>query len=286
LARFARAWNGFWFAEGPLVSLGLFRILFACCLLAEVATSRARSVNAIDDGSFHLPYLDWIPPVPAAVYQLLHDLQIPLILLFALGLFARTSGTALLAIQSYLFLVDRLNFRNHSYLFLLLLLLLLLSPAAETLSLRSWARARRSGVGWLRDSLALRRPLTFQRLIQLQVCLAYFFAGLHKLHPAYLRGDVLGDILDFPPAGLAALAGLIAALELWLPCGLWMRKTRRLSILLGISFHLAIAWTLSIHVFSLAMIASYLLFLEPHTLPGLFLAGRLSRPCADRPSSP
>ncbi len=100
------------------------------------------------------------------------------------------------------------------------------------------------------------------------MCLAYFFAGLHKLHPAYLRGDVLGDILDFPPAVLAALAYLIATLELWLPFGLWMRRTRPLSILLGIPFHLAIAWTMSIHAFSFVMIASYLLFLEPHKLPG------------------
>ena len=269
MGRLARAWNGFWFAEGPVFSLGLFRILFACCLLAEVPTSRVKSVNAIADGNFHLPYLDWIPAVPAAVYSLLHDLQVPLILLLALGLVARSSCAALLAIQGYLFLADQLNFRNHSYLFLLLLLLLLLSPAAETLSFRSLARARRSGVGLLRESLTVRRPLTLQRLVQVQVCLAYFLAGLHKLHPAYLRGDVLGDILESPPAVLAVLAPLTAALELWLPFGLWAKKTRPLSMLLGISFHLAVAWTLSIHVFSLVMIASYLLFLEPDSLPGL-----------------
>ncbi len=284
MGRPATTWNGFWFAEGPVVSLGLFRILFACCLLAEVRTSRAKSVNAIDDGGFHLPYFDWIPPVSDPVYQLLHDLQIPLILLLALGLVARTSCAALLAIQGYLLLVDRLNFRNHSYLFLLLLLLLLLSPAAETLSLRGLARARRSGVGWLSENLAVRRPLTFQRLLQVQVCLTYFLAGLHKLHPAYLRGDVLGDVLGSPSAPLAALAGLAVALELWLPFGLWMRKTRPLSILLGISFHLAIAWTLSIHAFSFAMIASYLLFLDPNTLPDLLRPGRVSsdrRPLVD-----
>ncbi len=269
MGRLAGTWNGFWSAEGPVAGLGLFRILFACCLLAEIPTSRARSVNAIDDGGFHLPYLDWIPAVPAAIYQLLHDLQLPLILLLALGLAARSSAAALLAIQGYLFLADQLNFRNHSYLFLLLLLLLWLSPAADTLSLRGLARARLAGVGWLGENLAVRRPLTFQRLIQLQVCLVYFLAGLHKLHPAYLRGDVLGDFLDYPPAVLAGLAGLSAALQLWLPFGLWMRKTRPLSMLLGIGFHLAVAWTLSIHVFSFAMIASYLLFLEPQTLPAL-----------------
>ena len=265
MGRLARAWNGFWLADGPVVGLGLFRILFAGCLLAEVSTSRAKSVNAIDDGNFHLPYLDWIPPVPEPIYHLLHDLQVPLILLLALGLLARTSCAALLAIQGYLLFVDRLNFRNHPYLFLLILVLLLLSPAAETLSLRSLARARRAGLGWLSESLAVRRPLTFQRLLQIQVCLTYFLAGLHKLHPAYLRGDVLADILDSPPAVLTAVACLSAALELWMPFGLWMRKTRLPSVLLGTLYHLAIAWTLSIHVFSFAMIASYLLFLEPHT---------------------
>jgi hypothetical protein len=289
LERLARRWHGFWFAEGPALALGLFRILFAGCLLVELGTTRVKGVNAIR-GGFHLPYLERLPLVPESTYGLLHDLQYPLILLLAAGLLARSSSAILLLIQSYLFFADQLNFRNHAYLFLLLLLLLLLSPSAETFSVRGLIRARRSGRTWLADTLAVRRPLTFQRLVQVQVCLAYFFAGLHKLHPAYLRGDVLGEVLRLeagatPPGWLlATLACLTVALELWLPVGLWVRKTRTFSILLGILFHLAIAWVLGIHAFSMAMVASYLLFLEPHALSGLF--GRLSRPCADRTSSP
>ena len=37
----------------------------------------------------------------------------------------------------------------------------------------------------------------------------------------------------------------------------------------GIGFHLAIGYMMSIETFSIAMISSYLLFLDPETLPRL-----------------
>jgi len=276
-----RAWDEFWLARGKTTALDLFRILFAAALMAEVHTSQVKSLNAIDDGLFHLPYLAAIPTVSQPTYQLLHALQTPLLLLLALGLFARLSCATLCVIQGWLFFADRLNFRNHAYLFLLLLLLLALAPVGRSLSLPSLLRALG---GRPHTFFGDRQPLTAQRLIQVQLCVAYFAAGLHKLHPAYLQGDVLRHLLhdrwprvaDGPPTALAAVACLTALVELWLPFALWRPRTRTLAVTLGIVFHLSVAVALDITVFSSVMIASYVLFFDAER-PSAWLRDRARR---------
>ena len=298
--RLAVHWTNFWHAEASPLALGLFRILFAYCLFREVRTTRYRSVFAIAGDGYHLPYVDFIQPVPEWIYGAIHDLQYPLIVLLGIGLYTRFSCAALLVLQSYIFFADQLNFRNHPYFFLLVLLLLLLSPAGEALALQPLLRALRQGRSVLAAFLGPARPLTMQRLIQVQVCLAYGFAGLHKLRPAFLEGPVLHrilaehlptktsgdflvrfltqeDMIAFFQTGwvFAALAWATAALELSLPVAIWFRCTRWPAIVCGTFFHLSIAFVMEIHVFSYAMIGSYLLFLQPDALSRV--ASRLSR---------
>ncbi len=108
----------------------------------------------------------------------------------------------------------------------------------------------------------------------------------------YLRGDVLGYELRRPGGSGAALQSLLGAevassllaflqnpdtlliasfltvaVELSLPFTQWSRRTRPLAMAAGIPFHLSIAFLMGIQVFSYTVIASYLLFLDPRTLP-------------------
>ena len=293
--RLIERWNGFWHANGSPFALALFRVLFAYCLWDEVSTTRSRSVFAIEGGGFHLPYLDFLPLLPAWLYEFVHDVQFVFIVLFGLGLFTRFSCFTLLALQSYVYFADQLHFRNHPYFFLLVLLIMLFSPAGEALALGPLIRARRTGGSMLEALMGGSHPLTMQRLIQVQLCLVYIFAGLHKLRPAFMEGAVLHrnlvrDLPDGDSGELLALfmtteqmASLLATgwvflalawativLELGLPIALWPRRSRPIAILFGTLFHLSIAFIMSIHVFSYSVIASYLLFLEPETLPRLF----------------
>jgi hypothetical protein len=285
-----RGWEHFWGVEAPTFNLGLYRILLGCVLWVEVATTRARSLFAIE-GGFHQPYVSWLQPVSPQVFEWLIAAQRPCIILLVLGLAVRPSIVALLGLQGYVFFADYLNFRNHPYFFLLVLLLLLLSPCGDALSLRALWR----GAGGLRQRLlGSIRPLAMQRLIQLQYSLVYFYSALHKLHPTYLRGEVLamhlgpqvtsgssGRLLRgiLEPDALARLqslaqdprtmivpAVLTVVLELFLPFGLWFRRTRGIAMLCGVLFHLGIALTMGIYAFSVAMLAGYLLFLEPDAL--------------------
>ncbi len=287
------AWEAFWYSKGSTLNLGLFRILFGTALYREVGMTFNKSRFAIE-GGFHLPYVWFIQPVTAETYGWIHGLQVPFILLLALGLFTRFSCSALFLLQGYVFLADQMNFRNHPYFFLLVLFLLLFSPADDALSIKSTLRALRNRQPVIASLLGSQQPLTFQRLIQIQVCIVYLFAGFHKLNIAFLSGNVLdlylssffltgtaGKILEaifqdafltrlafflLEPQTLKALSVYTAVLEFVLPLTLWFRKTRPLAILLGISFHLFIFLTLNILNFTLAMIASYLLFLDPETL--------------------
>ena len=63
------------------------------------------------------------------------------------------------------------------------------------------------------------------------------------------------------------LGPAVVVLEVALPVLLWPRRTRRLAIAVGVAFHLGIAFVMDIRVFSYAMIATYLLFLDPDTVP-------------------
>jgi hypothetical protein len=288
----AGAWNRFWHPRGPTVGLGLFRILFAYCLWREVATTRAKSTFAIE-GGFHLGYVPFIKPVPEDIFHWMQDTQLLFIPLLALGVLTRTSCAILLGLSGWVYFADQLNFRNHPYFFLLLLALLLLSPADESLSLRSVVRMVRERRPSVEAWIGRARSLTFQRAMQVQVSIAYLLAGFHKLNPGFLNGSVLdgyvsGKVDDWgadltawlgpdlgqrvidlmlSDAGLVAAAWGSAVAELVLPFALWFRKTRPAAIAVGIAFHATIAFTMNIHTFSYAMLATYLLFLDPETLP-------------------
>jgi len=291
-----RAWQAFWHPEGSTLALGLFRILFAICLFFEVRTTRAKSLFAIE-GGFHLPYPavpSFIHPISVQTYHLMHAVEYALITLLAVGLFMRPAILGLLILQGYIFFSDSLNFRNHPYFFLLVLVALLFSPADEALSFKAVQKMDRTRSSLIDALIGPIRSLTFQRVIMVQFCLIYLLAGLQKLNPSFLSGALLADELGpaardwghwqiLLPGGasfhvyemvlnhgtLVASAMVTLALEFTLPFTLWFSKTRPLSLLLGITFHLAILILMGITQFSYVMISCYLLFLKPDTLPAL-----------------
>ena len=262
----------------------MFRALFAACLALELPGTQIQSTYAVQ-GGFHFPYFPFPTPVSPELYQVLHAAQLPFILLLGLGALPRLSAGILLALQSYVFFADKLNFRNHPYFFQLLLLFLMFAPSGQAFSLPAAVRglfdgARRGGTG--RRSVTA--PVTMQRLMQIQVSIVYFYAALHKMTAQFLGGQVLADLMGGSVSGGRVgnlLAGLLApaTLEGFRASAarpeFWAPRWRTAAMIVGIGFHLMIGYTMRIEVFSAAMIASYLLFLDPETLPRLF--GRFSR---------
>jgi hypothetical protein len=252
-----KAWERFWHAEEDAASLNVFRALFALCVLADVETARAMNASALA-GGFHLPYAGAPLSLSRPVYDLLHTAQYPLALLLLLGRLPRAAAAGLAALQGLLLFSDQLNFRNHGYLFWLILCLLAFAPRRE------------------------RGPATVRRLIQVQLCLVYLYAGLHKLHAGWLSGAVLGDALATwaPESSLPALGAAFAAspalvssaavasalFELAFPVLAWLPRARPWLLGAGVLFHAGIGAVMNIPQFSAAMLASYVLFVEPASI--------------------
>ena len=273
-------WERFWFEEGPATGLGAFRIVFGLCLLLELPVSYYHSAFAMDGPGFQLSYTSLIPHVSPGLYDALHLLQLPLIALLIVGAWTRSASAGLAILQGWLLFADPLGFRNHPYLFWLVLLLLAVSPAGRALGLDG-----RGAAGGARASRAV------QRLLQVQICLVYFIAGLHKLNPAFLGGEVLAHMIGLAlphstlggvtqavlgesayrvlegwtarPELFAPLAWFTLLCEFGLPVALWLPRLRMPAMCLGAAFHAGIAVSTEIWSFSIAMIGSYLLFADP-----------------------
>ena len=301
-------WNSFWFEKGNSFTIGFFRILFAYCLWREVGTTSARSVFAVE-GGFHLPYVSFIEPVSRQVYDWIHLAQYPLVIWLGIGFFSRFAAGGLLALQGYIFFADQMNFRNHPYFFMLILLFFLFAPLDDAVSVRRWLRSRRSDACDPRAYLGTLAPLTAQRLIQVQVCVVYVYAALHKINGYYLSGgflarmfskdlfdDLSGDFLQVflsrdvlvwlrelttEPHWFILPAILTIAVELSLPFALWSRRLRPYAFLAGLGLHGSIAMVMNIKTFSIASLAAYVLFLHPDTLPRW-----LQRQFGDEPRPP
>ena len=65
----------------------------------------------------------------------------------------------------------------------------------DALSIKSIFRALKNRQPVTASLLGSLQPLTFHRLIQVQVCIVYLYAALHKLNMGYLSGLVLNYYL-------------------------------------------------------------------------------------------
>jgi len=113
-----------------------------------------------------------------------------------------------------------------------------------------------------------RRVGFFQRLLQLHVCLIYFFAGLAKcLGTGWWNGDSIWRALIRAPfnvispdfllrwSALLPFIGIsICLLEVSYPFLVWARKTRPIWYFSIIAVHVGIGITMGLYLFALIMI--------------------------------
>jgi len=280
-------WRRFWHSDASTWRLSLFRICFAYCLWKEIPSTYNKSGFALE-GGFHLPYTALIQPVSQETYDWIHLIQYPIILAFGLGFYSRLCSGILLCLQGYIYFADQMNFRNHPLFFMLILVAFCMAPGDESLSLRTAFRMATTGRWSWSGMLGGARSMTAQRLIQVQVSIAYFVAGIHKCNGWFLSGGQLEKSLTKNQANWGEEMD-----ELWIPenwveqfaeflldptvlvvgaCGavifellagfmLWHRVLRWPTFVMGLVFHYSIFLFMNIHTFSYAIVASYILFL-------------------------
>ena len=283
-------WNRFWFTPADPATLGLIRIFTGAMLLYTHAvwtlgltdffgpdswtSPKAASVGMPAGGEYawsifwpiHSPALLWFVHIAALV----------IFAFLTLGLFSRVvSVLAYLAAVSYvnrvpgsLFGLDQIN--------CLLAMYLMIGPSGGAWSLDRLRLARAAD-----GSRPPERPSTSAslavRLIQVHMCVIYFFAAMGKL-----RGDSwwAGDAMWLSVANLeyqswdvtwlahwpvlSALATQLTVYwELFFCVLVWPRLTRPIVLALAVPVHLGIALFMGMITFGLIMLVGCLSFVPP-----------------------
>jgi hypothetical protein len=281
------AWDRFWFAPQPTVSLSLLRIAFGALVLVWAASL------APDVGAFFTPSgisaeavgTGWgvlrVLPYASAAWALLVVLMAAAIAL-ALGFCTRLSAVVVLVgVMSF----ERRNplvFNAGDGLIRIIAFYLALAPAGASLSVDRLRRARRHF--W---EFPARAPWAL-RLMQIQLSVIYLSSVWEKLHGSSWRDGTavayalqLQDLQRFPMPAVAYTWAPVVALLTWgtlaaeLSIGALVWTRLRLPVLVaGVAMHIGFAYALRIGFFSAAMCVLYLAFLPPALAQRCVLAAR------------
>jgi Vitamin K-dependent gamma-carboxylase len=261
----ASGWNRFWFTATDPATLGLIRVLTGAMLVythlvwglqfeAFFGASSWTSADVIGEfqpNSFAWSFW-WL--VPPHLGLAVHYLCVGLLILFMLGFLTRlTSLTALVIVISYahrvptaLFGLDQING------------MLTLYCAEQAI-------------------LSIGANVTI-RLIQLHMCIIYFFAGLAKLQgESWWNGLAMWYsfanreyqtlnvtwLAEYPWI-INAMTHLTVLFEIGFCALIWHRLARPLVLLLAVVLHIGIGVCLGMWTFGLIMLVGCTAFVPPH----------------------
>src|SRR5437660_1622660 len=258
------------FAPADIASLVFFRIAFGLLMAWEVC-------RYFKNGWVYSHWLEprilfkyygfsWVHPWPGH-WLYLHWAILGLFALFvAVGFLYRVSTLLMFLSYAYFFLLDEAWYVNHTYLISLFCFLLMFIPAHRAFSID--VRLRPS----IRSETV---PAWSLWLLRFQMGVVYFFAGLVKLSPDWLRGEPmryqLAHATSTPVIGrfftedwavyLISYGGLLCDLFV-VPLLLW-RRTRVAAFCAVVLFHLLNAAWATIGMFPWLAIAATTLFFPP-----------------------
>ncbi len=199
--------------------------------------------------------------------------------MIVLGLCYRASALLFCLGFTHVFLIERARYLNHFYLIILVSFVLVLVPAHQAFSLDAWLRPK------LRSRTA---PAWTLRLLQFQIGIVYFFAGIAKCNGFWISGERIRGIMaaraqvsDFDWIGhlftkehlftqdwlihAMSWGGLLFDLAVY-PLLLW-RKTRIFALVLCVMFHTMNSQIFFIDVFPWMMLASTVILFFSDWLP-------------------
>lgn len=284
-------WNRFWFTPTDPATLCAIRVCAGAMLLYThlvwtiglddffgttgwLSAEAVRSYQA--DSTFTWSY-HWLLTSPAALWGA-HAVALVVFALLMLGLYSRVvSVLAYLIAVSYvnrvpgsLFGLDQIN--------AMLAMYLIVGPSGARYSLDRWfARRHRSATLEAPPSIGANIST---RLIQLHMCVIYFFAGISKLQgPSWWDGSALwGAVGNYEyqsidmtwmaswPLLISSMTHITVLWELSYPALVWPRLTRPLVIFVAVPLHMGIALFLGMPTFGLIMLVGNMAFVSPWLL--------------------
>lgn len=281
----AREWDGFWYTPADPTLLGAIRILTGLMLLYTHAVwGRALRqffgpsawlspalVRALQADQYTYSFWWWVPPAwiwPA------HLLSLLVLGLFTVGLRTRvTSVLALIVATSYVHRVPEATF-GLDQINIMLLLYLTIGDSGQALSADRWLAARRLGAAASRPARSVSANLAL-RLINVHMCVIYFFAGIAKLKgESWWDGTAMWRALanmEYQSLDMTWLASYPRALNLATHASvlwevsfaflIWRPRLRSLMLAGAVVLHIGIGACLGMWTFALIMLIGNASFL-------------------------
>ncbi len=252
-------------------ALAIGRILMGLAAILQFFEHRDFMLKVLAPDAVRLPMAGWIPTPSVPIAAMLLGVWLLAAVGFLVGWRTTLSGTALTITLAYANVIDQQTYSNHVYLMTLVIGLLTVGRAGICWSLDARAGRMTGGVAeWAGN------------LLRVQLSIVYFFAAVSKINLIYLAGVTITPNLRngwlFPlPESLARvevgfmLAVFSIATELFLALAFWLPRYRKTAFIVGIGLHLFIVVgypagsILPLTIFSLAMFAMYVQFVEPTT---------------------
>lgn len=284
-----RDWNRFFFEPQPTRVLGAFRIaiglltLYSFLLFAKDATAFFSDRGVLTVATCErMQERDW-----HSIFQLVRGpIGVKCVLAalflagasFTAGFYTRTSAVLLYVLVTSFHERNPLVMNSGDSVLRTMLFFFMFAPSGNSFSV-DVLRRRRAGLAAPPSSV----PPWAQRMMQIQVALIYFTTAYAKS-----RGDMYHNgsamyyafgLVDFNVHGIenlmnypvvySAMTFAMLFIEISLPFLIWFRASRPYAIAMGIALHLWIMWCMTLPVFGILMIATYLCFLTDEEFEGL-----------------
>jgi len=256
--------------QASIAPLVIFRIAFGALMLLSISRFIAKgwvySMYIMPKMYFPFYGFEWVKPLPATVMYIVFALMLIASLGILLGAFYRISATIFFILFTYVELIDKTNYLNHYYFVSLVSFIIIFLPAAKNFSL---------------DNLFFKRkevneiPKFYITILQLQMFVVYFFAGIAKLNydwlfeaqplkiwlPAFTHYPIIGGLME---------KEWIAFLFCWFGCiydlligfFLFNKRTVNVAYLFVIVFHMFTAMFFNIGMFPYIMMTITIIFFK------------------------
>lgn len=253
--------------------LGLFRLMFG--LFMVYYAFYFYSIDFITDGLlkpkvlFKYDYFEWLHPLSAPAMNAILLAMGAAAVLMTLGLFFRAACWVFSLCLAFFFFQEKSYYNNHIYLFILLPILLSATDADRFFSLRG----KKAG--------GQKVPRWQQVILQAQIVIVYFYAGVIKFKPDWLiRKEPMTSLVHQLPdtkwiavlikhefmIDLFTYGGLL--LDILAPVLLWYKPLRNWMWIPFALFHLTNSQVFDdIHIFPFVMLGALILFFDTHEIP-------------------
>lgn len=255
--------------------LGLFRIIYGLFMCYEMIDymriDLVKHMFVLPALNFHYTGLYWLEALPEFWMDTIIMVLLGAAVAITLGLWMRIACMIFALGYAYIFLIDVSIYNNHIYLFILLAVLLGFTDADQFFSLRK----RR-----LPDVFVARwQPF----IIQAQLVIVYFFAGMIKLRSDWWalqepvrtvvasisEGFWLGGFYK-SEIGIYTMVYVGFLLDVLSPFLLWYKPVRNWAVLPFLAFHYSNSQIFGdIGIFPYIMACSLIIFFEVKELPFL-----------------